>query len=201
MSDLLRNFPTLTEEECDRLQKFFADGAAKFSPKDAYWIDGADAGDDYCLPCAERELVKDIARYRRLPKKDRAKAERPSLGGGYSTEHDGPPFCATCGAVLDGSLTDYGAEEEVSHFTTYGFDIFSDDDRRAMSEVISARRWRAWSGITREYEQRKAEEYFTSLHELGRKILAMLDDDAQRERRIRLTPEITLAEREAYWSK
>lgn len=170
----------LTAEECDRLSEFFEAGAAKFEPQDAYWIHGADDGSDYCRPCALIEVMKEVARFRRLPKTEKRKRDKPSLDGGWSVEHDSTPFCESCGALLEGCLTDYGCEAELDHFTEYGFDIASDDDCRALSAMISARGWDVGDrqSYRSDHEYRSAIEYFADLHALGRKILEQLGKEA-----------------------
>lgn len=170
---------TLTEAEQERLTAFFDEGAAKVSPQDPYWIRYADRddSDDYCWACGDIEVVKAVARFRRLPRAKKSRSERPRLCGGYSSEGDSTPFCEGCGALLGGSLTNEGCAAELEHFLGYGCDITSDDDRRALSGVIAARGWAAWSGrvYQRDYERQRDEEYFTDLHALCRQILDQID--------------------------
>lgn len=167
---------TLTEQERDQLTQFFSEGAARVKVEDPYWIDGADSGEDYCLECAMVELEKELARYKRLPKAAKERSGKPSICGGYRSENDSPPCCYSCHADLDGSLTKHGCRQELDHFTEYGFDIASDEDRYAMSEVINARGWMEWESATyqHEYERKEAEDYFSALNALGQTILADL---------------------------
>lgn len=154
----------LTESEREHLEAIFHRGALKVKVFDAYWIHGADCGEDYCYQCCKSEVEK-------LKKKD-PKGEY-FVDGGWRSDHDGTPFCASCQKRLDGSLTNYGCKQEVDHFLEYGFDPNSDDDCLSMSEVICSRGWCPWSGrvYAKEYERERDERYFADLNTLGRRIL------------------------------
>lgn len=60
-----------------------------------------------------------MVRHLRKREKNRRRRDDYILDGGWRTEHDGPVFCAGCGAILDGSLTDYGAVSEIEHYSSY----------------------------------------------------------------------------------
>jgi hypothetical protein len=87
-------------------------------PLDCYWIAHAsefrpgeiecEAGSNFCHPCASA-LVDKI--YEAFP--ERAEYYEIAVDGGWGTEHDSPPNCHTCGAKLQGSLTDAGVEYEM----------------------------------------------------------------------------------------
>jgi len=164
--------PPLSEAERARLVQLFDAGAARVPAAPEHWICGSNRDHDestsYCYECAEKEIAK-------------LKQADPEgewlVDGGWGNEGDSTPFCEGCGKLLSNTLTNYGCEAEVDHFTEHGFDPASDDDCRAMSEVISARGWEEWSGrvFEREYERRNSEKYFSDLHALGRQILAKLD--------------------------
>ncbi len=100
-----------------------ATGAAE--RKSAHWIHSAGelprgSGIDidgeatnFCLRCARKKLAE-------IRKKHRYLARKVSMcvDGGWSTDHDSPPYCHTCGATLEGSLTDHGVESEIEHFAS-----------------------------------------------------------------------------------
>lgn len=68
-----------------------------------HWLggDGADQGPSYCRDCASK-LV--------------AAGEAEFVDGGWMQDNDGCCLCEECGRLLDYTLTDYGVEEELSHF-------------------------------------------------------------------------------------
>lgn len=68
-----------------------------------HWIGGADAdqGPSYCRSCAEAEVAAGRAEY---------------VDGGWQQENDGCCHCETCGRLLDYTLTEYGASEEIDHY-------------------------------------------------------------------------------------
>ncbi|NWC11970.1 hypothetical protein HX776_24600 [Pseudomonas agarici] len=68
-----------------------------------HWIGGADAdqGPSYCRPCAEAEVAAGRAEY---------------VDGGWHQENDGCCHCETCGRLLEYTLTEYGASEELDHY-------------------------------------------------------------------------------------
>ncbi len=93
-----------------------AEGASEAIP--CHWIHGAneysdigcDEGTDFCRPCAAIKIAEIVG----------AHPEREvSLDGGWGSEHDTPPYCDTCGAKLQGSLTNYGVDQELEHFESY----------------------------------------------------------------------------------
>lgn len=97
-----------------------AEGASEAAP--CHWIHGANEiddldcteADDFCRPCAEKKLAAFAEAH-----PDRAEAiafNEYGVDGGWRTDHDSAPFCATCGVKLIGSLTDYGAHSELEHF-------------------------------------------------------------------------------------
>lgn len=154
----------LTPAQREELEAIFNLGAAKVKVLDAYWIHGADCGEDYCYRCCKKKVAK-------LRKKDPKGEYR--IDGGYRCEHDSPPFCYNCRARLDGGLTNHGAEQELDHFLENGFDRESSDDCYDMAEVIATRGWEPWEGrvYQREYERDRDEEYFADLTTLGLRIL------------------------------
>lgn len=125
----------LSEATRARLGALFNAGAAKFDPLPCHWV-----------ACADEDSV-DYCREHALKRIEEIKAESPDrepiLDGGWPSDHDSTPYCQYegCGALLDGALTSYGAEQEIDHFLDYGFDPASDDDCRAMAEVVSTLHW------------------------------------------------------------
>ena len=108
-----------TPEEISKAKEFIVEhsrGAAE--PLACFWIsDGGGAGENYCLECCEKQVASISAQY-----------PDAEVDGGWRTEHDSPPCCETCGARLDGSLTDYGAREELSALTGECEPRFDDAD-------------------------------------------------------------------------
>lgn len=68
-----------------------------------HWLggDGADQGPSYCRDCASKRV---------------AAGEAEFVDGGWMQDNDGCCHCEDCGRLLDYTLTDYGVEEELSHF-------------------------------------------------------------------------------------
>lgn len=87
--------------------KIFDDAAGAVKYENLYWLENDVTGEsepgseDYCRKCAEK-------RRKTLGKKWRICGD-----GGSATESDGPAMCATCGAPLLMSLTEYGVEREL----------------------------------------------------------------------------------------
>jgi hypothetical protein len=108
------------------LRRFISAHAAGAAERLAcHWFDGDfhDASEDFCRDCAEKlvdeKFAADPKRFEDLYGECEDAEERYSeaIDGGYRTEHDSRPSCATCGAPLDGSLTDYGVGEEIEAMT------------------------------------------------------------------------------------
>ena len=76
-------------------------------PDAPYWLERSNkSSETFCYGCAQKEL---------------AKYPDALLGGGYGGEEDGCLHCETCGALLDYTLTNYGADSEIVHFRTVRF--------------------------------------------------------------------------------
>ncbi len=92
-----------------------------------HWFDGdlCDAGDNYCLNCAQKivdeKWVEDQAKFESLYGECHDAKDRYSVAidGGFDGSHDSLPYCEKCGAKLSGNLTDYGADQELDALTTY----------------------------------------------------------------------------------
>lgn len=90
----------------------------------AYWVAhvsefapgevDCEAGSNFCLECCEK-MVYDI--HLRFP--DSALEFGIAVDGGWCTDHDSQPYCHTCGAKLQGSLTSAGADEEFEALCDY----------------------------------------------------------------------------------
>ena len=147
----------------EKLEVLFDAGEAKISSEPEHWISGPDGGASYCLECCEKEIEK---LSRENPGEDYC------VDGGWCIEGDFTPFCEICQKLLVNTLTDYGCESEVEHFLEQGFDAESNDDCRAMSEVISSR---GWEPICQNYkndmEKKEDLNYFEDLHKLCKTIL------------------------------
>lgn len=74
---------------------------------DAQVVDDArfEASANFCLACCTAAVTVH---------------EGLTVDGGWSTEHDSVPTCETCGTHLWGSLTEYGAEQELDHYKAFG---------------------------------------------------------------------------------
>jgi hypothetical protein len=149
----------LSKDDIEKLNALFDAGKAQSDELPEYWISGEDynEGESYCYSCAEKK-IKEL-------KKKKRRGEW-IISGGYRIDSDSTPFCETCGCLLDACLTDEGAEEEIDHFTTYGFDQMSADDCRAMWEVINVLSWEPYEG---------EENTYNDLHLLGHRILSMIE--------------------------
>jgi len=109
-----------------------AGGAAERPP--CHWLDGdwsGDEGPNYCWDCACKEVdeayAKDPKQFAELygyadddenetKPKNVADYYHDAIRGGYSMDHDSMPYCERkgCGKSLEGTLTDYGADEEIA---------------------------------------------------------------------------------------
>ncbi len=143
-----------------------AHAAGAPEPLACHWFgaDFHDASLDYCRDCAEKivdaEFAKDPERFEELYGEWETAEERydAAIDGGWSTEHDSPPYCEDCGARLEGTLSDSGADDEIDVLTgdcapTFGdacgwhdlyvatMNIHDDDPRwRAIARVVDAAR-------------------------------------------------------------
>lgn len=90
-----------------------------------------DDATNFCEPCG----IQAVRLMRRMSPDEFAERE-PALDGGWRTDHDSLPYCHTCGAPLDGSLTDYGAKAEIEHFERYPPEIGECQEWHAFSEAL-----------------------------------------------------------------
>ena len=69
-----------------------------------HWLGGtgADQGPSYCHDCASKRVEA---------------GEGEFVDGGWPQDNDGSCQCEDCGRTLDYTLTEYGVEEEMEHFT------------------------------------------------------------------------------------
>lgn len=106
----------------------------------AFWISTpigeyeSNNGSDWCKGCG-------VAIVRHLRRQDRKNRGDYLLDGGWRTEHDHLVFCAHCGKTLDGSLTDYGASQEVEALSYYGVKPGSSYDAMSLYEALNALEW------------------------------------------------------------
>ena len=99
-----------------------------------HWFDGDlhDSGDDFCLACAQRLVdqkhAADSAAFDALYDGCTSSEQRyrEAIDGGWDTDHDSVPRCATCGAKLSGHLTEYGADQELEALTGDAAPAFDD---------------------------------------------------------------------------
>lgn len=119
-----------------------ARAAAAQERKAAHWIHGANElddpdagteGDDFCFDCCEKRVA--LLRERHPERCDYLDL---CVDGGWTSETDSPPYCCDCGAMLEGSLTEYGVEQELDALLTYQDAAFDHAD--AWSELEFATR-------------------------------------------------------------
>lgn len=118
---------TITSDVVDDLRAYIsehAEGAEERLP--CYWFDDDDfisVSEDYCLECAKKlvdeKYAADPKRFEELygECEDDEGRYREAIHGGFDIEHDSPPYCETCGVQLRGSLTEYGADEQIDAYT------------------------------------------------------------------------------------
>jgi hypothetical protein len=112
-----------------------------------YWLI-SDAGPSFCTHCvdlargAEFELGMPLTAspFRETPME---RAFWRGIDGGWdSNGDDGPSHCETCGCTLQYSLTEYGLEEELSHFATYpGFHVIGPEGSYTVSRICLNLTW------------------------------------------------------------
>lgn len=171
---------TLSEKQQDTIRSLISKKAAKHKALDCHWIyNGPDEGANYCERCALKEI-----------KRIRKEYPDASLDGGWRTEHDSLPYCETCHKPLDGSLTYYGAEQEIEHFLEYNFDPESAADCYSLDEALNSIGF--FEPEQSQYEGDKAyakrRERQGNLSKLCLKILESLPKPKRRARRSRTTP-------------
>lgn len=114
--------PADVQARIDVLRSFIAEQAGGAEePARCYWFGGDfhDASMDYCRECAEKlvdeKYTADPKRFEELygECEDAEERYRAAIDGGFDIDHDSPPYCETCSAKLSGSLTDYGADQEL----------------------------------------------------------------------------------------
>ena len=129
--------PKSVIERVDELKTFIAKHARGTDVRpDCYWLDGdwsGDEGEDFCWECACKEVDKEYAtdplQFAKLygyaddddiKPKDAEDYYDDAIRGGYSMDHDLLPYCMNddCGVALDGTLTEDGADKEISVLTT-----------------------------------------------------------------------------------
>lgn len=121
-----------------------ANGATKPTP--CYWFDDApfDTFPLYCWECATKVVDEVYAKtpdeFDRVfrPCLDAEDRHNAAICGGYSRDHDSPPMCDVCDAKLEGTLTEYGADQEIAWLIGKGaLDPSDSDDWAALNVAIS----------------------------------------------------------------
>lgn len=82
-----------------------------------HWVRGSselddvdcDEATDFCRLCCAKKVCEILKKH---------PGANVSVDGGWSVEHDSPPYCEACGVTLDGTLTEYGIEREVEAQTS-----------------------------------------------------------------------------------
>lgn len=153
----------LTQAEKERVLGVIKPGAAAVQTCFEHWIHGWDEGLSFCRKCAEKKLAElELAE----PGKDYC------LDGGWVVDGDGGEFCETCGVRLEKSLTEYGCESEVDHFTDHGFSLDSEDDCYSLYQVIQSGGWGPHDDLPgSDFVKERRHAYCVSLHGLCRRIL------------------------------
>jgi hypothetical protein len=137
----------------DQLEAFGGEANAPF------WLDGSIVDNDiYCLHCCEQALESAL--------KKQGEGADLFIGGGYSGESDSCVHCATCGIVLEYTLTDAGAAAELTHFL---------DDHPLQDEITPDDAYHI-ARILWAYQDENEE-----VLELGRKAVALIGDRTSSE--------------------
>lgn len=105
--------------------------AEPFPVKNHHWIstpDG-DLGSEWCGDCGYYMV-------RHLRRRDKKQRRDYLLDGGWRTESDHTCWCAGCGMRLDCCLTDYGANEELAHYRTYGIQSFCAEIAYDLADLV-----------------------------------------------------------------
>lgn len=98
--------------------------ASKADVQMPFWFihNAGDEDGTFCFDCGEKRRAQLIKNHK--DDKD-VLSNLVFLDGGYSMECDSCSHCATCGQLLQYSLTDYGCESEWDHFRENGIDVSS----------------------------------------------------------------------------
>ena len=95
----------------------------------SYYLPDNDDGNQYCWECLKKLFPDD-----------------DWGGGAYSVEYDSCMHCETCGRVLSYVLTNYGAKEELEHFSEHTWDWNNPDDCYHVARMLDCwLGWGAWS--------------------------------------------------------
>ena len=91
----------------------------------SYYLPDNDDGNQYCWECLKKLFPDD-----------------DWGGGAYSVEYDSCMHCETCGRVLSYVLTNYGAKEELEHFSPAARNDGGDASKSAVL-ALSCAAWRS----------------------------------------------------------
>ncbi len=112
----------MTQLDLESVRNFISERASlAVESRNAYWVHGASelrnincsGSDDFCFDCCNAKVAEIVAKF-----PVESELAGISVDGGFDTDHDSPPYCATCGCRLFGNLTEYGVEEELLALTT-----------------------------------------------------------------------------------
>lgn len=120
----------IAKEQWD-IERRLAKLSSSVKTKRCHWINtpNGDLGAEWCTDCGLYKL-------RNLRRRDRKHRDDYILDGGWRTCHDVTQFCCSCGALLDGSLTEYGAREELEHYASQGFRPGDPFDAHHLGEML-----------------------------------------------------------------
>jgi len=114
----------ISEEDClaegvtvEAFEEWLRPVAAKAKTENLCWISTVTgySDEEYCRDCADVKVAELISAG--------ADPEGTHVDGGWGGgQSDSPERCETCGIILETTLTDYGVEEELSHFSSNSFD-------------------------------------------------------------------------------
>jgi hypothetical protein len=89
----------------------------KSSPEPPHWLINHpeyDQGSSFCWSCVKELISNPVA--------------GDNWDGGFCCEEDECEHCEKCGKLLEYTLTDYGVDEELEHFTEYPPENLDDAD-------------------------------------------------------------------------
>lgn len=115
----------------DRQELVWALSRISAPVRPCHWIatPNGDNGYEWCPDCGYFKV-------RNLRRHDRKRRNDYILDGGWRTSHDSMPGCHGCGALLDGSLTSYGASSELDYYEEAGLSTDPKVDALYLSEIL-----------------------------------------------------------------
>jgi hypothetical protein len=136
--------------------------ASKCKTEPEHWVHGHYEAESFCLECCEKKVE---ALLMKKPGADYC------VDGGWGIEGDSIPFCETCNALLENSLTDYGSLEELGYFHRDGCSLKSPLGCYSLSKAIEAQLWVPYLEHKVEHERQKRISNAEFLHRVCWRVL------------------------------